>query len=356
MLSATQWLNLNIKKFTVRSEAVKACAKATGLHPSNVRRALVLIEKNPNWNNKWLDARYTYKPSDDYVAMKSQEKTSKEKSKEYAFAKELIDQGIDINQVKAIIKSAQGGSISYKKDYNIGKNNVTFGIISDTHIGNINYNPNFMDAAAAEFKKKNVDFVCHAGDITDGLYINRPGQVYELNAIGADAQVNMAVKELSKLKKPLIFITGNHEGNTYFKQVGHDIGPRIETELKVLGMEVTYLGRDRGIIKLKGGATIMLSHPCNGSSYAISYKTQKKLDSLYGGDKPSVLIVGHYHKAEYIFYRNVHALQAGTLEMQSEFMVNMDLAAMTGYWVVNMTTNDKGEVTSFSPTFYPFYK
>lgn len=45
-----------------------------------------------------------------------------------------------------------------------------------------------------------------------------------------------------------------------------------------------------------------------------SYKLQKYVNSLGGGDKPHIIIEGHFHKACYMFYRNIHCIDAGCFD------------------------------------------
>ena len=85
-----------------------------------------------------------------------------------------------------------------------------------------------------------------------------------------------------------------------------------------------------------------------------SYKMQKLVNSLQGGHKPNIVIQGHYHKANYMFYRNIHCIDAGTLQNQSSFMRKIGTPAHTGYWIVKFT-HDGESITSFTPTFIPFY-
>jgi hypothetical protein len=78
----------------------------------------------------------------------------------------------------------------------------------------------------------------------------------------------------------------------------------------------------------------MLIHPGGGTSYALSYRAQKIVESLEGGTKPDLLAIGHYHKADMIpSYRNVCAIQTGTFERQTPFMARGGLSAHVGGWI-----------------------
>jgi predicted phosphodiesterase len=276
-------------------------------------------------------------------------------SEEYQVASYLKKKGIHKKEVELLTKAIESGNPTSAKSYSIGKNHVKYLCISDTHIGSTQYDSGLMSHAAKVAKDLDVDFVIHVGDVVDGWYQNRPQQIFEMDAIGVDQQLEKAVKELSKFDKPLYFITANHEYNTYMRSAGVEIGFLIEAALKEKGHKSYFLGNGEGYITLKSGTKLELLHPDGGSSYAISYKSQKIAESIEGGHKPNILHIGHFHKAEYLFYRNIHILQSGTLQGQTKFMKGSSLSAHKGFWVVDLYGNTKGQVDSFSPTFYPSY-
>ena len=235
--------------------------------------------------------------------------------------------------------------------YQVKGSKLRFGVISDTHIGSKFYDPRVMKQAAKIFNQKDVNFVVHVGDITEGHYENkRQGSVFELTEIGGDAQVARAVKELSQIKKPIYGITGNHEHNTFYKLAGFDIGKQLAEKMP----NFNYLGNMHGTIKLPYGKTLELLHPGGGSSYALSYKPQKIVESLEGGTKPDVLLIGHFHKALYMYYRNVHAFMTGTLQSQTSFMRENGLSAHKGFYLIDLEVGKNG-VNKITPSFFPAY-
>ncbi len=78
-------------------------------------------------------------------------------------------------------------------------------------------------------------------------------------------------------------------------------------------------------------------------------------NSFQGGEKPSILIIGHYHKQEYCYPRNVHCVQAGTTQDQTTFMRKKRLAAHLGFCVIKFQQDIDGSVTRFCPEFFPFF-
>ena len=279
-------------------------------------------------------------------------------SEEYKLVKKLQKKNLRPNEIMSIVNASERGNPISEKIYRLSEDNSKFLIMGDTHIGNKNYDPGLMNHAVEMAKKEKVDFILHVGDIVDGWYQNRPQSLFEQNAIGFDEQLEMAIKEFKKfkkIKKPIYFITGNHEYNTFMRGAGVELGNVFQDRLKEKGINANYLGNAEGSVKLKGGSEIRLLHPDGGSSYAISYKTQKIVESLEGGKKPNILLIGHFHKAEYLFYRNVHCLQTGTLCGQTKFMKGRGLAAHKGFWIVDVNSNKGGQVNSIKPQFYPAY-
>jgi hypothetical protein len=116
-----------------------------------------------------------------------------------------------------------------------------------------------------------------------------------------------------------------------------------------------YLGMLNAKINLTPNCVVELNHPLDGGSYALSYSTQKSIDAMTGGEKPNILLTGHHHKAMYLFYRNIHALECGTFEAQSAWMKGKRLAAHVGGWICTVHVDDNGNVTRFIPEFVPFY-
>jgi len=269
---------------------------------------------------------------------------------------ELAQSGYTPAQLKEFIKGLQQQkSHSYNRDYKIGKNRVKMGVFGDPHMGNIEYDPALMKHFVRECDREKVDLVLCTGDIFDGWYQNRPSSIFEQNAIGFDQQMELAVRELSQINQPFYFITGNHSYNTFVRGAGVEAGPYLESKLRDTGLEAHFLGNAEGDIELKNGSIVRMLHPDGGTAYAISYKSQKIAESFEGGHKPNILLIGHFHKAEYIFYRNIHIFQTGTFCGQSKFMKGKGLAAMKGFWLVDVTGGGHSDIDKITPTFYPVY-
>lgn len=227
---------------------------------------------------------------------------------------------------------------------------IKFGLIGDTQIGSKYTQLTYLDDFYHMCEREGITDIYHTGDITDGLQM-RPGHEYELYEITADDMITDVVHNYPKKANITThFITGNHDASI-FKRIGYDIGYSIEARRP----DMKYLGRDCAIVHLTPNCTMELRHPWDGTAYAISYKPQKMIEALEADSKPNILAIGHYHKAEYIFYRNVHCLQTGCFQSQTPFTRGKGISVHMGGWIVTATVDDEGHILRFAPEFIPFY-
>jgi UDP-2,3-diacylglucosamine pyrophosphatase LpxH len=248
---------------------------------------------------------------------------------------------------KVVIQNQEPKHHALKWD---GTETIKFALMGDTQIGSkyaqLTYLHDFYDLC----EKEGVKHVYHTGDITDGLKM-RVGHEYELYEVSADDMREDVVRNYPK--RPGItthFITGNHDASIY-KQVGYDIGEAIAKDRP----DMEYLGRDCAIIEITPKCTLELRHPWDGTAYALSYKIQKMIEAMESDSKPNILAVGHYHKAEYLFYRNVHALQTGCFQGQTPFTRGKGISVHLGGWIVSVRVDKSGYIQGIAPEFVPFY-
>jgi predicted phosphodiesterase len=227
---------------------------------------------------------------------------------------------------------------------------IKIGIVSDTHFCCKYQQLSYVNKAYQDFHDKGITTVLHIGDMVDGDYRNRPDHIYSLFKIGASEQAEYIINNYPKVKGiRTYFIQGSHDA-THIKNGGADIGRMIQQ------------GRDDmfnlGICKANiiiNKCDIQLLHPGGGSSYAFSYKPQKIVDSMMGGDKPNVLLIGHHHKNLYMMYRKIHILQVPSLEATTPFMTSMGLINDMGYDIIELYVDEIGNVQRFNVEYIPFY-
>ncbi len=204
----------------------------------------------------------------------------------------------------------------------------------------------------AFFKGNGIEKVYSPGDIVDGMS-GRPGAIYELEAIGFQAQRNLAVKALDMMKGMEVYsIAGNHD--LWFKDKS-GVDASICEAIADRCSHFHFLGDWEADVELGKAVTMKLFHANDGTAYATSYKLQKLIESLEGGNKPALILSGHYHKALYMFSRNVHGFECGTICGQTQWMRGKKIAAHKGFGIIDLVVAKKGGIERLTHEFFPSY-
>lgn len=264
---------------------------------------------------------------------------------------EIIAKGIHVTNVGGIFHISKEIHFS---DENVVESNwdgnkvVRIGIVSDTHIGSVYTQITHLHAMYDIFEKNGITNVYHGGDITEGSQM-REGHLFETYIHSAEEFVE-EVCDKYPVRKGIKthFIIGNHDAS-FIKRAGFNIGNAIASYRD----DMNFLGNDFARVYLTKNYPMEIRHPADGSSYAISYKPQRMIESM-GKDTPKLLVIGHYHKQGSFQHRGVQAILAGSFEAQSGWMRNKGLASHVGGWIVEIHVDDDGNLQEFIPRFFPF--
>jgi len=237
----------------------------------------------------------------------------------------------------------------------ISGDEITLGIVSDTHIGSREQALDELHTTYAEFEARGIDTVLHAGDLVAGVGIYR-GQVANGLLPGMHTykeQVDYAVEVYPRISGMTTYIiAGNHDIEGEAGRIGADPVQAVCHRRR----DFVYCGAYHGSVELPNGAHATMVHGRGGGGYAISYKPQRYIEGLPPGRKPALLIHGHYHVAGWFEHRSVPSLLAGCFEWQTDLLVRLGLQPAVGAWVVKLRLGDDGSVVGIVPEWIKYHQ
>ena len=184
-------------------------------------------------------------------------------------------------------------------------------VISDTHLGSKYCLREQLKDFVHHAYEQGVREILHPGDVLDGMY--RHG-LYEVSHMGLDDQAKDLFEVLPKLKGlNYRAITGNHDF-TFTESSGVDVGSYLENYFKKRGRDDIHFYGNRGAFLRVKGAVVHLWHPRSGVSYARSYAIQKHIEKYSSGEKPNILLCGHWHVYCHVYERGIHGVACPTFQ------------------------------------------
>lgn len=235
-----------------------------------------------------------------------------------------------------------------------------FGFASDQHLASKYARADVLNDLYDKFSARGVDRVINCGNWIDG---EARFNVHDLLVHGMDAQCEYLAEHYPQRNGLMTYaVAGDDHEGWYSAKHGVDIGRHAASIMADHGRtDWENLGYMEAFIALrhaKSGNTAQLlaMHPGGGSAYATSYKPQKIVESLQGGEKPAVLLIGHYHKLSYNVIRNVHAIQCGTSQDQTVFMRKKGIDAHVGGGICELWQDEEtGAISRCRVEFFHYY-
>ena len=237
------------------------------------------------------------------------------------------------------------------------------GVVSDTHLGHNHCAEDFLAWVYDYYAEQGIEHVLHCGDLTEG-----PGERgYRGHAYACrdDCQTWRGLERYVSASYPcregitthVISSSKSHCGWEY-NASGIDMLTNISQGRPALPDEegplpprtdIDYRGHDMADIAF-GGVRFRMFHPDGGKAYALSYHLQKFVESIPGGDKPDVLLVGHYHGYCSIRPRNVRALMVPSMQLKSDLFRRRMAESVVGALVLTVQTDTQGSLRAVSVT------
>jgi biotin operon repressor len=235
-----------------------------------------------------------------------------------------------------------------------------FGFTSDNHLCSKYSRLDVLNDLYDQFAAQGVDRVLNAGNWIDG---EARFNMHDLLVHGMDAQLKYLADNYPTRPGLVTYaVAGDDHEGWYCQREGVDIGRYAQNVMREAGrndwVDMGYMESYVRLVNSQSGESTMLHlmHPGGGSSYAVSYTVQKIVEGYDGGDKPAVLLAGHYHKMSYNLARNVHAIQTGTTEDQTPFMRKKKLSAHVGGGICRLTQDPKtGAIKSCRVEFFNYF-
>lgn len=231
------------------------------------------------------------------------------------------------------------------------------GACGDNHLGSHHERLDVLNALYDLYEAEGITDVYNTGNWIEGeMRLNR----HDIKVFGLDGQIQYLVDNYPQRRGVTThFVAGDDHEGWYQRNERMEIGRYAEMAMQRAGRhDFHYLGYVEADILLKAahGERIMkVMHPGGGSAYATSYAPQKLVESFQGGERPEILLLGHYHKFDHGHYRNTHYVQTGCTVDQSIFMRKQKISAAVGGTIVTFNQSSDGAINRFKVEWIPFY-
>jgi len=232
-------------------------------------------------------------------------------------------------------------------------NTFHFGCSSDKHLGSKYERLDVMRSLYEWFAAEKTDRVFDAGNWIEGeSRFNK----FDISVYGLEPQIGYAVEHVPNVGLTTYAVHGDDHEGWYGQRESIDMGRFMQTKMRAAGrtdwVDLGFMEAHISLINANSGkrTTMLVMHPGGGSAYAVSYKPQKIVESFSGGEKPAVLLIGHYHKLSALPIRNVWALQIGCQQDQTPFLRKKAIEPHVGGMIVTLHQDPRtGAITDCLP-------
>ncbi len=229
-----------------------------------------------------------------------------------------------------------------------------FGFITDTHFGSKYQQLTYLKDFYEKCEKIGVDYMLHAGDLSDGNGTCYRGQRFEMFLQGYQDQEDFIVEQYPKIPGVTTkVILGNHD-ETFIKSADINILEKVSSRRP----DIEYIGRRGAYLTLVDKSVkTYIQHPDGGIAYALSYKAQKFIEGFASENKPQVFLMGHYHVMGQFFIRNVHTFMGGCFQSQTPYLRAKGLMPQVGGWIIEFDlASDGWSLEEINVRLIPYYK
>ncbi len=265
------------------------------------------------------------------------------RAKHYAVGLDPVSRLVDIPVEPQ--KTFESTTFDYYRHY------YRIGLVSDTHLSSKYQQLTALHDAYRIFDKKDVDFILHAGDLTDGIDMYR-GHTQEIFNHNAEEQRKYAEDVYPKPKKGGLktYVLGGQHDRSFYKDKGYNILEHICEHRD----DLVYRGFFTAQFDVKG-LPIRLEHPGSGVAYARSYAPQKIVENMMGfintiptAVKPALLVMGHWHTPLHLpVYMGIDTVTLPCFQAQTPFMQqHKNMKPTVGCCIADVYLNEDNRLSS----------
>jgi len=234
---------------------------------------------------------------------------------------------------------------------------IKLGLIADTHLCSKYERLEALNCIYDIFADENIEIVYHGGNYIDGENIYNK---YEIHTAGVTPQVEYFIKNYPQREGIITkFIVGDDHEGWYIARERLNIGEYTQMKAEQSGRKdleyIGYIEADIYFEGINGGSWMRVMHGGGGSAYALSYTPQKIVESLQGGEKPRILLLGHYHKLDWCFPREVHCIQMGCFQEQTPWMRKRKMQAHVGGEILELILAPDGTINRVRLEYITFF-
>ena len=225
------------------------------------------------------------------------------------------------------------------------------GLTTDSHLSD-------KECALHEFhdyhekcKQAGVIAMFNSGDITAGMNVYK-GMTYDLINHGFDAQLKYAAMNYPKIDGIKTYaINGNHDLS--FKV---EAGANFVEALANMRDDIIHVGDYDGTVSVNG-VQIGLHHGGGGVGYSPSYKMQRLIEKIGGGQKPHIYSLGHFHTMLQMIIRGVHCFMPACWQKPNDFSVRFGFPNTIGGYIlyIKVADDEYKTIRSMKSEFISYY-
>ena len=219
------------------------------------------------------------------------------------------------------------------------------GVISDLHAGSKYCLAEQIRDFVHYAYEQGVREIVVPGDLLDGFLKHSPFEVVNLSIDGQAQDLCDALPALPGLNYRAI--CGNHDFS-HQEKIGVDVGGYLEMFFRARGRNDLHFYGDRSAMLQIGGIKIHLWHPKKGMGYAKSYAIQKQIEKYSSGEKPHLLLIGHWHVYATVYERGVHGIACPCFQGGgSAFAKSLGGAPAIGGLILSWCLTEHGTMRSY---------